>query len=869
MRMKYIVFFDDKADSSVNLVGGKGWGLQKMTQLGLPVPFGFTITTDTWREFNERKEIWPELLSEIKQGISQIEERMGKKFGDVDNPLLVSVRSGARYSMPGMMETILNVGISKEIIPSLSKSLGNEKYAWDTYSRFIKMYSQAVFNIHKGEFDLLPKTESISNEDLSVLYENYIKNKYSKVIPESYEEKLITAIKAVFDSWNSHSAVGYRQMNGIPNDLGTAVNVQAMVFGNRENSGTGVLFTRNTISGEKGLVGDYLENGQGEDIVRGASERQTLSMVELENKHSEIYKEIKEYALLLEKNRGNVQDIEFTVENGKVWMLQSRNAACAPVAKIRIMRDLNEEGLVSEDVALSSFGMSDINSLITNTFNDEQEKTAILVAHGQSASSGVANGVVAITPEDVESLRKIGKSVIWVSDHIDPNDVSTLRNVVGVITTKGTPSSHMGLVLRAAGIPGVMGCKDITIDSANKMISGLKTKFEVGDQICLNSTLGNVYCGSLPVHQMQMPEDVKNFVNKRIDKFGESLWTSGIYNDEKAPKIEDLTLKIKNIYTDIYNKWKSPKSRVAEIYSQVFPKELVYPTWVMRAGDKDGIKEKLIDVIKIGGANYPRTCHHPIKLAGAPWADGPHKIEDVDKFIELPDFPGKYGGYPKWIADETLESIIVCCDPVGKLDPTLLNKHFAGTLVCLATHPASVVLTLNFGAIHLRSLEQVPKEDLVMVKVNLNQWSDYKLGNFSYRFGKKHLVAKEIEVLFKENDTIKEICRLSKKEVDWENLSLQGFYDLIDFLSEEGVIPWKLLTKIVDPKTMSLTKSVSSTLFENWWRPPVSLPILMSVLDNIIGMSVLEIQGRFEEEKIEWIKIYGAKGAEEKEKISA
>ena len=326
MRMKYIVFFDDKADSSVNLVGGKGWGLQKMTQLGLPVPFGFTITTDTWREFNERKEIWPELLSEIKQGISQIEERMGKKFGDVDNPLLVSVRSGARYSMPGMMETILNVGISKEIIPSLSKSLGNEKYAWDTYSRFIKMYSQAVFNIHKGEFDLLPKTESISNEDLSVLYENYIKNKYSKVIPESYEEKLITAIKAVFDSWNSHSAVGYRQMNGIPNDLGTAVNVQAMVFGNRENSGTGVLFTRNTISGEKGLVGDYLENGQGEDIVRGASERQTLSMVELENKHSEIYKEIKEYALLLEKNRGNVQDIEFTVsQDDTTYILQSRD----------------------------------------------------------------------------------------------------------------------------------------------------------------------------------------------------------------------------------------------------------------------------------------------------------------------------------------------------------------------------------------------------------------------------------------------------------------------------------------------------------------------------------------------------------------
>lgn len=526
--IKYVYFFNEGNASMRNLLGGKGANLAEMTGLGLPVPRGFTVTTEACtRYYDDGKTIKKDIEDEIYQYLTKMEQVVEKQFGNPENPLLVSVRSGARASMPGMMDTILNLGLNDVVVEGLAKLTNNPRFAYDSYRRFIHMFSDVVMGIEKNKFEHL--LESMKNnkgvkldtdleaDDLKKLVEQY-KDLYKKEkgteFPQDPKVQLIEAVEAVFRSWDNPRAIYYRRMNDIPSDWGTAVNVQEMVYGNMgEDSGTGVAFTRNPSTGEKKLYGEFLMNAQGEDVVAGIRTPQTID--QLKETNPTAYDQFVKIANTLENHYRDMQDMEFTIERGKLFMLQTRNGKRTAQAALKIAVDLVSEGMLTKEEAILKVEPKQLDSLLHPNFESKTLKAAKPIAKGLPASPGAATGKVFFTAEDAAKAFENGeKMVILVRLETSPEDIEGMHVSQGILTARGGMTSHAAVVARGMGRCCVAGCGELTINEAEKIFKDKAGNiYKEGDWISLDGSTGNVYAGKLPTVAPELTGDFGKFMS--------------------------------------------------------------------------------------------------------------------------------------------------------------------------------------------------------------------------------------------------------------------------------------------------------------------------------------------------------------------
>ena len=518
MAQKYVYLFSEGSADMRNLLGGKGANLAEMTNLGLPVPFGFTVTTEACtRYYADRKTIAPEIVEQIFAALEKSESDAGKKFGDAENPFLVSVRSGARASMPGMMDTILNLGLNDQTVLGLAKLTDNERFAFDSYRRFIQMFSDVVMEIEKKKFDeifddvkkkngckLDTELNAENLQEVVTRYKALYLDEKGNEFPQDPRVQLMEAVKAVFRSWDNPRAIVYRRENDIPSDWGTAVNVQSMVFGNMGNDcGTGVAFTRNPSTGEKKLYGEFLMNAQGEDVVAGI--RTPSPIEDLRNSQPTVYKQFVQIAAKLENHYRDMQDMEFTIERGRLFMLQTRNGKRTGAAALQIAIDLVEEGMITREEALMKIDPKSLDALLHPTFEPNALKKAKPVAKGLPASPGAACGRVYFTAQDAMDAAKRGEKVVLVRLETSPEDIEGMYAAEGVLTARGGMTSHAAVVARGMGTCCVAGCSDVMIIEKSRTFTTVSGKsFNEGDWISLDGSTGNVYGEALPTIDAQV-----------------------------------------------------------------------------------------------------------------------------------------------------------------------------------------------------------------------------------------------------------------------------------------------------------------------------------------------------------------------------
>ena len=517
MANKWVYLFTEGNATMRNLLGGKGANLAEMTNLGLPVPQGFTITTEACTQYYEDGEkINDEIMGQIMDHINKMEEITGKKFGDKENPLLVSVRSGARASMPGMMDTILNLGLNEEVVEVLAEKSGNPRWAYDCYRRFIQMFSDVVMEVGKKYFEALidkmkeqkgvKQDVELTAEDLKELANQFkaeYKEKIGKDFPSDPKEQLVEAIKAVFRSWDNPRANVYRRDNDIPYSWGTAVNVQMMAFGNMgETSGTGVAFTRDPATGEKKLMGEFLMNAQGEDVVAGVRTPEHID--HLKQVMPEVYDQFVEICGILENHYKDMQDMEFTIQDKKLYMLQTRNGKRTAFAALKIACDLVDEGMISEEKAVSMIDPRNLDTLLHPTFDASVVKTTEPIGKGLAASPGAASGQVVFTAEDAKNWANAGKKVVLVRLETSPEDIEGMKAAKGILTVRGGMTSHAAVVARGMGTCCVSGCSEIIMDEANKVFKLGGKEIHEGDVISFDGSTGKIYYGAIPTVEAQI-----------------------------------------------------------------------------------------------------------------------------------------------------------------------------------------------------------------------------------------------------------------------------------------------------------------------------------------------------------------------------
>ena len=511
MAHKYVYLFSEGNAQMRELLGGKGANLAEMTNIGLPVPQGFTITTEACTKYYEDgREINPEIMAEINEYIGKMEGITGKKFGDKENPLLVSVRSGARASMPGMMDTILNLGLNEEVVEAIAEKSGNPRWAWDCYRRFIQMYSDVVMEVGKKYFEQLiddmkakkgvTQDVELTADDLKELASQFkaeYKEKIGEDFPDDPKEQLMGAIKAVFRSWDNPRANVYRRDNDIPYSWGTAVNVQSMAFGNMgDDCGTGVAFTRDPATGAKGLFGEFLTNAQGEDVVAGV--RTPMKIAEMEQKFPEAFAEFKKVCKILEDHYRDMQDMEFTVEHGKLFMLQTRNGKRTAQAALKIACDLVDEGMRTEEEAVLMIEPRNLDTLLHPQFDAKALKAATPIGKGLGASPGAACGKIVFTADDAEAWKARDEKVVLVRLETSPEDITGMKASQGILTVRGGMTSHAAVVARGMGTCCVSGCSEIVMDEENKKFTLAGKTFHEGDYISIDGSTGNIYDGIIP-----------------------------------------------------------------------------------------------------------------------------------------------------------------------------------------------------------------------------------------------------------------------------------------------------------------------------------------------------------------------------------
>ncbi len=548
MAKKYCYLFTEGNATMRNLLGGKGANLAEMTNIGLPVPQGFTISTEACTQYYEDgRQINPEIQAEIMEYVDKMEKICGKKFGDKENPLLVSVRSGARASMPGMMDTILNLGLNEEVVETIAKKSNNPRWAWDCYRRFIQMFSDVVMEVGKKYFEKLidemkekkgvTQDVELTADDLKELANQFkaeYKNQLGKDFPSDPKEQLFEAIKAVFRSWDNPRANIYRMDHDIPYSWGTAVNVQMMAFGNMgDNCGTGVAFTRNPATGEKGLMGEFLTNAQGEDVVAGV--RTPMPIAKMAEVFPKVYEQFQEVCKILENHYRDMQDMEFTVENEKLYMLQTRNGKRTAAAAIKIACDLIDEGMITEQEALMQIDAKSLDMLLHPQFDPNALKAADknnVVGKGIAASPGAAAGTIVFTAEDAVKEGKAGKKVVLVRLETSPEDIEGMKYAQGILTVRGGQTSHAAVVARGMGTCCVSGCGDIKMDEENKQFTLAGKVFKEGDALSLDGSTGKIYDTLIAT----VPADPNSGYFGRIMELADKYKALGVRTNADTPK---------------------------------------------------------------------------------------------------------------------------------------------------------------------------------------------------------------------------------------------------------------------------------------------------------------------------------------------
>ncbi|MBN2222980.1 MAG: pyruvate, phosphate dikinase, partial [Vallitaleaceae bacterium] len=544
MNKKYVFMFKEGDKSMKNLLGGKGANLAEMTNLGLPIPQGFTVTTEACTKYyDDGKVMAQEVVDQIDKAIANLEEMYGKKFGDVNSPLLVSVRSGARASMPGMMDTVLNLGMNDQVVEGFAKSTNNERFAFDSYRRFIQMYSDVVKDLPKSQFervlDEIKEAKGVHNDldltaadlrdvvrEFKALYVKHMGTDF----PQDPKEQLMDSVKAVFRSWNNERAVIYRRMHDIPASWGTAVNVQTMVYGNMgETSGTGVAFTRNPSTGERGIYGEYLLNAQGEDVVAGI--RTPEPITRLEQDMPEAYAEFIRIANVLEDHYKDMQDMEFTIENHKLYFLQTRNGKRTAQAALQIAVDLVDEGKVTIEEALMKVDPKQLDQLLHPNFDVASLKAAKVYGKGLPASPGAAAGKVYFTAEHAVEAKKRGERVILVRLETSPEDIEGMDAAKGILTVRGGMTSHAAVVARGMGTCCVSGCGDIKIAADEKSFTLGGVTIKEGEYISLDGSTGNIYLEDIKTVD---PEISGNF--SRFMAWADEVRTLNVRTNADSPK---------------------------------------------------------------------------------------------------------------------------------------------------------------------------------------------------------------------------------------------------------------------------------------------------------------------------------------------
>ena len=580
METKYVYSFNEGNKDMKSLLGGKGANLAEMTKIGLPVPPGFTISTEACNDYYvSNKTIKPEIVEQIEEKLAQLESELGKKLGSIENPLLVSVRSGAVISMPGMMDTILNLGLNDNTVVGLAKATDNERFAYDSYRRFIQMFSDVAMEVPKYKFEnVLDKYKEqngfkfdteLTTEHLKSIVEEFkaiYKAEVKEDFPQEPKKQLMLAVEAVFRSWNNPRAIVYRKLNDIPNNLGTAVNVQSMVFGNMgDNSGTGVAFTRDPATGENKLLGEYLINAQGEDVVAGIRTPQKIAT--LENIMPDIYKQFVETADKLEKHYRDMQDIEFTIEKGKLFLLQTRNGKRTAKSAINVAVDLVNEGLITKEEAIMRVEPNQLDQLLHPKFEDKSLKEAKVLAKGLPASPGAASGKIYFTADDVVEASKDGTETILVRQETSPEDIEGMVSAQGILTARGGMTSHAAVVARGMGKCCVAGCGEIKVSEVAKTLEVGDLVLKEGDYISLDGSTGVVYLGNVnkatadmtgnfeklmswvdEIRQMQVrtnadnPRDAKAAVEFGAEGIGLCRTEHMFFDEERIPAVRKMIL---------------------------------------------------------------------------------------------------------------------------------------------------------------------------------------------------------------------------------------------------------------------------------------------------------------------------------------
>ncbi len=544
MSKKYCYLFTEGNAQMRELLGGKGANLAEMTNIGLPVPQGFTISTEACTQYYEDgRQINPEIMAEIMEYIEKMENITGKKFGDKENPLLVSVRSGARASMPGMMDTILNLGLNEDVVNVIAAKSNNPRWAWDCYRRFIQMFSDVVMEVGKKYFEKLidqmkeakgvTQDVELNADDLKTLANQFkaeYKAQLGKDFPDDPKEQLFEAIKAVFRSWDNPRANVYRMDHDIPYSWGTAVNVQMMAFGNMgDNCGTGVAFTRNPATGEKGLMGEFLTNAQGEDVVAGV--RTPMPIAKMAEVFPKVYEQFQKVCEILENHYHDMQDMEFTVENEKLYMLQTRNGKRTAAAAIKIACDLIDEGMITEKEALMQIDAKSLDMLLHPTFDAAALKKAVPIGKGIAASPGAAAGTIVFTAEDAVAHGKNKEKVVLVRLETSPEDIEGMKYSQGILTVRGGQTSHAAVVARGMGTCCVSGCGDIKMDEENKCFTLAGKVYHEGDAISLDGSTGNIYGEIIPT----VPADPNSGYFGRIMELADKYKKLGVRTNADTP----------------------------------------------------------------------------------------------------------------------------------------------------------------------------------------------------------------------------------------------------------------------------------------------------------------------------------------------
>ena len=577
---KWVYLFKEGNAEMRNLLGGKGANLGEMTNLGLPIPQGFTVTTKACTNYYERgRRIDPEIKEQIFEAMQVLEQQVGKKFGDTEDPLLVSVRSGARASMPGMMDTILNLGLTDVAVEGFAKKTGNPRFAYDSYRRFIQMYSDVVMEIPKSDFERILDEENeargakfdtdLTAEDLKdiiVKFKKIYEDSQGEEFPQDPRKQLMGAVKAVFRSWDNERAIVYRRMNDIPGDWGTAVNVQVMVFGNMgDTSGTGVAFTRNPSTGEKGIFGEYLINAQGEDVVAGVRTPQPISRLEEDMPH--CYKEFMEIAQKLEGHYRDMQDMEFTIQEGKLYFLQTRNGKRTAQAALKIACDLVDEGKITKEEAITRIDAKSLDQLLHPTFDANVLKKSEVIGEALPASPGAAAGKVYFTAEEAKEAHEAGERVILARLETSPEDIEGMHAAEGILTVRGGMTSHAAVVARGMGTACVSGCGEIVMHEEEKYFELGGHTIKEGDYISLDGSTGKIYLGDIQTKEASIggdfgrlmewadryrtlkvrtnadtPADTENAVKLGAEGIGLCRTEHMFFDAERIPKIRKMIL---------------------------------------------------------------------------------------------------------------------------------------------------------------------------------------------------------------------------------------------------------------------------------------------------------------------------------------